>query len=197
VKRTVSKFEKEWAVDNRGRKLPLPLVDGDYQSSYYFGLLEEFERALKARIPLTLGMALLCAIEQAGRDVLRFKHPDRNDFQNRECFDQFLHKYMTYEKISSNRYDIFRNGLVHHGLPKSENGGVGPDEPHLHFLTSKKLNRVRGIHIHRNRECNVTLAVLLKEFEAGVRKFRYHEIKYNWLYGDSPDSSLPQATHAQ
>jgi hypothetical protein len=74
---------------------------------------------------------------------------------------------MGYRKISLNRYDIFRNGLVHHGLPKSENGGgVGLDEPPLHFLTRRKLNRVRGIHVHRNRECDVTLAVLLKEFEA-------------------------------
>jgi hypothetical protein len=80
---------------------------------------------------------------------------------------------------------------VHHGLPKSENGGgVGLDEPPLHFLTRRKLNRVRGIHVHRNRECDVTLAVLLKEFEAGVRKFRYHEIKYN-LYRDLQDSPLP------
>ena len=192
MKRTVSRFEKEWAADNRGRKLPLPLVDGDYQSSYYFSLLEELERALKARIPLTLGMALLCAIAQVGRDVLRFKHPDRDHFQNRECFDEFLHNYMGYRKISLNRYDIFRNGLVHHGLPKSENGGgVGLDEPPLHFPTRRKLNRVRGIHVHRNRECDGTLAVLLKEFEAGVRKFRYHEIKYNWLYGDLQDSALP------
>jgi hypothetical protein len=71
---------------------------GGYQSSYYFSLLEEFERGLKARIPLTLGMALLCAIEQAGREVLRFKHPDRDHFQNRECFDEFLNNYMGYRK---------------------------------------------------------------------------------------------------
>jgi hypothetical protein len=183
VKKTGTKFQKEWAVDNRGYKLPYPLVDGNYQSSYYFSLIEEFELALQARIPLTLGMALVCAIEQAGRDVLRFKRPQQNYLQNRECFDEFLHKYMGYGKISSNRYDIFRNGLVHAGLPKSDNGsGVGL-ETHLNFLTSRKLNRVRGIHIHRNWECDVTLSVLLKEFEAGVRKFRYHEIKYDWLYG--------------
>jgi hypothetical protein len=152
VKKSASRLEKEWAVDNRGRKLPHPLVDGDYQSSYYFSLIEEFEQALKARIPLTLGMALLCAIEQAGRDVLRFKYPNRHYFQNRECFNEFLHKYMAYGKISSNRYDIFRNGVVHAGLPKSENGGGVGLEPHVYFLISRKLTRVRGIHIHRNRE---------------------------------------------
>jgi hypothetical protein len=176
VGKSASRFEKEWALDNSGRKLPHPLVDGDYQSSYYFGLMDEFELALRARIPLTLGIALLCAIEQAGRDVLRFKYPDRHYNQNRECFDEFLHKYMGYRKISSNRYNIFRNGLVHSGLPKSENGSGIDLEP----LASGKLHRVRGIHIYRNRKCNVALSVLLNEFEAGIRKFRFHEIKYNW-----------------
>src|SRR5262249_13954211 len=95
--------------------------------------------ALKARIPLTLSLALLCAIEQAGRDVLRFKTPDRDSYKNRKCFDEFLHNYMAYQKISSNRYDIFRNGVVHSGLPKSENrSGVGL-EPHVIFLNSRKL----------------------------------------------------------
>lgn len=61
-----SRFEKEWTKDNRGRAIPYPLVDGDYQSSYFFSLIDEFELALKARIPITLGIGLLCAIEQAG-----------------------------------------------------------------------------------------------------------------------------------
>lgn len=174
-----SRFEKEWAKGSGGRVLPYPLVDGDYQSSYFFGLLDEFERALTARVPLTLGIGLLCAIEQAGREVLRFKHPTRHRFENRECFDEFLHKYMGYKKIASNRYDIFRNGMVHSGLPKSEKGGVGI-ETHVYYLSRKKLKKVRGIHIHRDRECDVTLRVLLKEFEAGVRKLRWHEIRYDW-----------------
>jgi hypothetical protein len=179
VKKRPSRFEEEWALDTRGRKLPHP-----FQSSYYFGLIEEFEQALKVRIPLTLGMSLLCAIEQAGRDVLRFKNPNRHYFENRECFDEFLHNYMAYRKISSNRYDIFRNGVVHSGLPKSENGGGIGLEPHVNFLIRRKLNRVRGVHIHRNRDCDVTVSVLLKEFEAGVRKFRYHQIKYHWSHMD-------------
>ena len=79
--RSVSRFDQEWAVDNRGRKLPYPLVDGDYQSSYYFSLIQEFELALKARIPLTLSLALLCAIEQAGRDVLRFQNSGSRQLQ--------------------------------------------------------------------------------------------------------------------
>ena len=74
-KHVLGGFEKEWAKDNRGRALPYPLVDGDYQSSYFFGLVAEFERALKARVPLTLSIGLLCAIEQAGREVLRFRIP--------------------------------------------------------------------------------------------------------------------------
>jgi hypothetical protein len=178
VKKSPNRFEKEWAVDNRGRSLPHPLVDGDSQSSYYFGLIEEFEQALKARIPITLGMALLCAIEQAGRDVLRFKYPNQHYFKNRQCFDAFLHEYMGYGKISADRYDIFRHGLVHSGLPKSDSGGGVGLEP------GGKPNTVRGIHIHRNRKCDVTVSVLLKEFETGVRKFRYHEIKYDWSHRD-------------
>ena len=91
---------------------------------------------------------------------------------------------MGYSKISSNRYDIFRNGVVHHGLPKSDNGsGVGL-ETHLNFLNRHKIKKVRGIHIHRNRECDVTLSVLLKEFEAGVIKFRYHEITNDWSHAN-------------
>jgi hypothetical protein len=179
-KHILSRFEKEWAKDNRGHDLPYPLVDGDYQSSYFFGLVDEFERALKARVPLTLGLGLLCAIEQAGRGVLRFRNPDRHYFENRECFDEFLQKYMGYRKIASNRYDIFRNGIVHSGFPKSEKrSGIGLDTS-AYYLSRKKLKRVQGINIHRDQECNVTLSVLLKEFEAGVRKLRWHEIRYDW-----------------
>lgn len=179
-KHVLGGFEKEWAKDNRGRALPYPLVDGDYQSSYFFGLVAEFERALKARVPLTLSIGLLCAIEQAGREVLRFRNPSRDRLENRECFDEFLQTYMGYKKIASNRYNIFRNGIVHSGLPKSEKGsGIGLNTS-AHYLSRKKLERVRGIHIHRNQECAVTLAVLLKEFEGGVRKLRWHEIRYNW-----------------
>src|SRR5262245_61915754 len=60
-------FEEEWAKDNRGRTLPFPLVDGDFQSSYFFSLIEEFGQMLKARAPLTLSIGLLCAIEQGER----------------------------------------------------------------------------------------------------------------------------------
>jgi hypothetical protein len=142
MKKTSSRFEKEWVADNRGRKLPYPLVDGDYQSSYFFSLIEEFELALKAGIPLTLGTALLCAKEQAGRNILRFKYPNRHFFQNRECFDEFLHKYMGYGKISSNRYDIFRNGVMHAGLPKPDNGsGIGLKPP-LEIITKRQMSRI-------------------------------------------------------
>jgi hypothetical protein len=176
----MSRFDKEWAI-GRGR-LPYPLVDGDFQSSYFFGLLEEFERALKARLTLTLGVSLLCAIEQAGREILRFKHPTKVWFENRECFDEFLHSYMGYKPIATNRYDVFRNGVVHSGLPKTERqAGVGLEVPES-FLSRRKLNRVRGIHIHRDGFCHIALAVLLKEFESGIRKMRRHEIEHGWSH---------------
>jgi hypothetical protein len=179
-KRTVSGFEREWAKDNRGRSLPYALVDGDFQSSYFFELINEFRRALKARVTLTLAMGLLCAIEQAGRGVLRYRQPDRDWFENRKCFDEFLQKYMGYRKIASNRYDIFRNGIVHGGLPESKNGtGVGLSTTD-YYLSRRKIKKLRGIHIHRNGDCDVTLSVLIKEFEEGVRKFRWHELRYNW-----------------
>ncbi len=187
-KRIRSRFEEEWAKDNRGRDIPYTLVDGDYQSSFFFELILEFERTLEARVTITLAIALLCAIEQAGREVLRCKYPNRERFENRECFDEFLQKYMGYRKIASNRYNIFRNGIVHSGFPKSDVDGSGIG---LHitaqYLSRRKLKRVRGIHIHRNRLCDVWLSILLKEFETGVRKLRWHEIKYNW--GVSVNSS--------
>jgi hypothetical protein len=186
-KRIVSQFDEEWAKDNRGRKIPYRLVDGDFQSSRYFSLIDEFKRAAKARVTLTLAFGLLCAIEQAGRDVLQFKHPNRDYFGNRECFDEFLQKYMGYKKIASNRFDIFRNGIVHHGFPKSEKAsGVGIDS-HVYFLSRMKLKEVRGLHIHRNGDCDVTLSVLLKEFEGGVRKLRWHETKYKWSWAEDAD----------
>jgi hypothetical protein len=153
----------------------------------FFSLIDEFRRTINARAPLTLGLALLCAIEQAGREVLRIRHPNRDRFQNRECFDEFLHKYMGYRKIASNRYDIFRNGIVHSGLPKSEKGSMVGLDTHVYFLSRKKLKKVRGLHIHRNGDCDVTLSVLLKEFEGGVRKLRWHEIKHKWSWAAAPD----------
>lgn len=87
---------------------------------------------------------------------------------------------MGYRKIASNRYDTFRNGMVHSGLPKSEKGGGLGLDITTYYLSRTKLKRVRGIHIHRDRKCDVTLAVLLKEFETGVRKLRWQEIKYDW-----------------
>ena len=54
TKRLTSRFEKEWATGRGGRPVPYPLVDGDYQSSYFFDLLVEFEHALESRLPLTL-----------------------------------------------------------------------------------------------------------------------------------------------
>ena len=87
---------------------------------------------------------------------------------------------MDYRKVASNRYDIFRNGIVHSGLPKSEKGNGLALNTSEYFLSRKKLMKVRGIHIHRNQECQVTLSVLLNEFESGVRKLRWHEIRYGW-----------------
>jgi hypothetical protein len=186
-KRIVSEFEKEWAKDSRGRKLPYPLVDGKFQSAFLFSLIDEFKATFEARAPLTLSLALMCAIEQAGRSVLMIRHPNRDYFGNRECFDEFLQKYMGYRKIVSNRYDIFRNGIVHTGFPKSEKGsGVGLDT-HVYFLSRKKLKGVRGIHIHRDGDCEVTFSVLLKEFEDGARKLRWHEIKYKWSWAEAPN----------
>jgi hypothetical protein len=118
MKKRISRFDKEWAIGRGG--LRYPLVDGDFQSSYFFGLLEEFERALKPRLTLTLAVSLLCVIEQAGREILRFKHPGKVWFENRKCFDEFLHHYMGYRPIATNRYDVFRNGVVHSGLPKTK-----------------------------------------------------------------------------
>jgi hypothetical protein len=183
TKRLTSRFEKEWATGRGGRPVPYPLVDGDYQSSYFFDLLVEFEHALESRLPLTLAVAILCAIEQAGREILRFKHPGQVRFDNRQCFDEFLHNYMGYRPIAANRYDIFRNGVVHSGIPKTKRqSGIGL-EVHELFLSRNKLKRVRGIHIHRSGFCDVTLAELLKEFEAGVRKMRKHEIERGWRHG--------------
>jgi hypothetical protein len=180
----ISRFDKEWAIGRGG--LPYPLVDGDFQSSYFFNLLEEFERALKARLTLTLAVSLLCAIEQAGREILRFKHPGKDRFENRKCFDEFLHHYMGYRPIATNRYDVFRNGVVHSGLPKTKYlAGVGL-KVHESFLSRRKLKRVRGIHIHRDGFCHITLAVLLKEFETGIRKMRKHEIEHGWSWQEGP-----------
>ena len=90
---------------------------------------------------------------------------------------------MGYRPIAANRYDIFRNGVVHSGIPKTERqSGIGL-EVHELFLSRNKLKRVRGIHIHRSGFCDVTLAELLKEFEAGVRKMRKHEIERGWRHG--------------
>ena len=134
---------------------------------------------------LTLAMGLLCAIEQAGREVLKYRQPDRDWFENRKCFDEFLQKYMGYRKIASNRYDIFRNGIVHSGFPKSEKDtGVGLNITD-HYLSRKKLKKVRGIHIHRNGDCAVALHVLVKEFEDGVRKLRWHELRYKWAWAET------------
>jgi hypothetical protein len=180
----ISRFDKEWAIGRGG--LPYPLVDGDFQSSYFFDLLEEFERALKARLTLTLAVSLLCAIEQAGREIVRFKHPSKHPgkvwFQNRECFDEFLHNYMGYRPIATNRYDVFRNGVVHSGFPKTKRQWAVGLEVHESFLSRRKLKRVRGIHIHRDGSCNIALAVLLKEFESGIRKMRRHEIERGWSH---------------
>jgi len=179
-KRSMIQFQKEWVMDNYEKKLPYSLIDGNFQSSYYFALIEEFEIALKDKIPLTLGTALLSAIEQAGRDILRYKNPSKYYFDNRKCFDEFLLRYMGYKKIKANRYDIFRSGVIHSGLPKNEGPALIGIDTHPNFLKQRGINSVRGLHIHRDGLTDITLSILLDEFEIGIRKMRWHEIKYHW-----------------
>lgn len=176
----LNKFKKEWVKNEKGKKYPYPLFDGEYNTSYYFSLIIEFEVALQNKLTITLGISLMSAIEQAGRYVLRNKKVSENIITNKLCFNEFLEKYMNYKKIKANRYDIFRNGMIHHGLPKTDNTcGIGP-ESHPYILKKMGIKKVNGLHIHRDGYCDITLSILLKEFETGVRKLRWHEIKYNW-----------------
>ena len=56
-----------------------------------------------------------------------------------------------------------------------------PDQEAPVFEPSKidapPRKQLRGLHVGRDRGCNVTLSILVKEFELGIRKMRRHEIE--------------------
>jgi hypothetical protein len=161
------------------------LVDGNYQSSFFFSLIDEIKKAIKDRSYLVSTLALLCGIEQAGREVLRFVE-SKNRYNNTDCFNYFLEKYMGYGPLlraQPRLYDTFRNGMAHEGFIKAEGEcmfGAGYSERLLKKLNIQK-DELRGLHL--TTEFTVlTTDLLLSEFLDGIIKFHQDEIKNKWMY---------------
>lgn len=124
------------------------LIDGDYQSSFLFGIAEEIKTALENRLGWAGSVSLLCAIEVAGREVLPFEKPGKK-LNNTDTFNFFLANYMGYAELLKEQprlYDDFRNGLIHEGFPKAPaeaaiHFGVGYNDENLGIMRSSFYKR--------------------------------------------------------
>lgn len=147
------------------------LINGDYQSSILFVFVDEIKSSLYRRHHLVGLISILCLIEITGREILKFKKPNKT-FNNTECFNYFLMHYLNYKeelKSDPKLYDKLRNGMVHEGFPKKGSFGTG-------FI--KKSLKPRGIT--NKEDLHVTLDILLHEYLEGLLKFRQEEVENNW-----------------
>lgn len=158
------------------------LLDDRYQSSFLFSFVDELKSVLEEKNNLVGNIALLCAIEIAGRTALEFKNTRNKKITNKESFNFFLEEYMGYSallKQESKIYDILRNGMVHSGFPKFEyygSGGFGSG------YNEDLFKERRGINIDNGEQLSLVSDVLLLEYLNGVKQFREDELKNNWTY---------------
>lgn len=162
------------------------LIDGDYQTSFFFSLIDELKKAIENKLYLTSAITLLCCIEQAGREVLRFLKPN-NSYNNTDTFNYFLENYMDYGPLLKSYpklYDTFRNGLTHEGNIKHGGElvtiGAGYSKHFLKIFNLKK-GELRGLYATAEQAALIN-DILLCEFLEGIIKFRKEEIKNNWHY---------------
>ena len=162
------------------------LVDGDCSSSFLFSFVDEIKIILENRLHLTGGIALLCAIEIAGREVLKFTNPGKK-YTNTDRFNYFMSNYMNYTdllKRAPRIYDCFRNGMIYEGFVKYDDTkefvgfGTGYSSLYLQRLGIKK-EELRGIVI-TEAASDMILDLLLYEFLEGVKIFREEELKNGW-----------------
>ena len=145
----------------------------------YRWMVGDIRGAKEAGVYYLVGLGLFCYTEIVGRDILKYRNPQKTYFSNPKCFNLFLGEYMGYKKLleeyGNGLYDWFRNGFCHNYSIKGEKTGVGVYyEPNrLKAIKELGVDITKGIAIPKDDK-GVRLLVIepyLKDFTKGIEKF--------------------------